>query len=284
MTKILLYSLVNIVLFIAISETASYGSDKFSKYYNQAIEHYKHGKYDQAGDQFEKALELKPSDAYALYGLGNTYYCKAKYDEAIKIYTKAIGINPDYAKVHYSLSLAYNKMGMTREAEKEKKIFRKISQGGKGSEKAQAHKEKTSRAPVKVSAHTGKEEHGRSEFGLTGTKHAEPADFGRSGYDQKTQEHKKAADTDKHDLSTKHTLVSKGAHTFGSKRGHPDARLKGHSTGSTHAAHETHSSGTKQDHGKAESHGGAEHDTHKAAAHGAEAAHDAGGGAHHDAG
>jgi len=120
------------IAFLLISfVTSSYGAGNFKEHYNKGIDFYKQGKYDQAGQEFKKAIELKPNDVYALYGLGNTYYCKAKYDDAVKIYTKAININPDYAKVHYSLSLAYSKLGMTREAEKQKTMFRKLSQGGK---------------------------------------------------------------------------------------------------------------------------------------------------------
>ncbi|KHE92975.1 MAG: hypothetical protein SCABRO_01364 [Candidatus Scalindua brodae] len=119
------------VAFLLISfVTSTCGADSFKEYYNKGIDFYKQGKYDQAGEEFKQAIELKPNDVYALYGLGNTYYCKAKYDDAVKIYTKAISINPDYAKVHYSLSLAYSKLGKTREAEKQKTIFRKLSQGG----------------------------------------------------------------------------------------------------------------------------------------------------------
>jgi len=115
--------------------TPSYGAGEFSKHYNKGIEFYKQGKYDQAGKSFEAAIKIKPNDVYALYGLGNTHYCKAKYDEAVKVYTRAININPDYAKVHYSLSLAYSKLGKTGEAEKEKAIFRQLSQGGKAGKK-----------------------------------------------------------------------------------------------------------------------------------------------------
>jgi tetratricopeptide (TPR) repeat protein len=135
------------ILFLTIPcETPSYGADDFSKHYNMGIEFYKQGKYDQAGKAFEEAIKIKPNDVYALYGLGNTYYCKAKYDEAVKIYSRAVNINPDYAKVHYSLSLAYSKLGMTREAEKEKAIFRKLSQGGESEEKT-----KTSVKPSRIS-------------------------------------------------------------------------------------------------------------------------------------
>ena len=134
--KKFLFLQIFIVLFLAIScGTPSYGAGDFSKHYNKGIEFYKQGKYDQAGKSFEEAIKIKPNDVYALYGLGNTHYCKAKYDEAVKVYTRAININPEYAKVHYSLSLAYSKLGKTREAEKEKAVFRQLSQGGKAGER-----------------------------------------------------------------------------------------------------------------------------------------------------
>ncbi|MEE8190742.1 MAG: tetratricopeptide repeat protein [Candidatus Scalindua sediminis] len=131
MRKLLIFQILLILFLLTSFAATSYGQSKFSQYYNKGIEYYKQGKYDQAGEQFKKALELKPNHVYALYGLGNTHYCKAKYDEAVKIYTNAIKINPDYPKVHYSLSLAYSKLGMTRDAEKEKEIFRKLTQGEK---------------------------------------------------------------------------------------------------------------------------------------------------------
>ncbi len=136
MRKFLFLQIFFIFFLLIFYEAPSYGQSKFSQYYNKGLEYYKQGKYDQAGKEFENAIELKPNDVYALYGLGNTYYCKAKYDDAVKIYAKAIKINPDYAKVHYSLSLAYSKLGMTREAEKEKAIFRKLTKGEKGGRKA----------------------------------------------------------------------------------------------------------------------------------------------------
>ena len=131
MKKFLFIQVLFVAFLLIPFVTSSYGAGSFKEHYNKGIDSYKQGKYDQAGKEFKKAIELKPKDVYALYGLGNTYYCKAKYDDAVKIYTQAININPDYAKVHYSLSLAYSKLGMTREAEKQKTIFRKLSQGGK---------------------------------------------------------------------------------------------------------------------------------------------------------
>jgi tetratricopeptide (TPR) repeat protein len=120
------------VLFLLIAfETTSYGAGEFEQHYNKAIEFYKQGKYDQAGKEFEKAIKLKPNDVYAIYGLGNTFYCLERHDAAVMVYSKAIEINPNYAKVHYSLSLAYRKLGNTTEAEKHKAIFKKLSKGEK---------------------------------------------------------------------------------------------------------------------------------------------------------
>lgn len=128
------------VLFSVIAfEGMSYGAGEFKQHYNKGIDFYKQGKYDQAGSEFEKALELKPSDVYAIYGLGNTYYCLAKYDAAVKNYLKAVEINPDYEKVHYSLSLAYSKLGKKQEAEKHKTIFKKLSKGEKVTKSSGTH-------------------------------------------------------------------------------------------------------------------------------------------------
>ena len=153
MRKYFFLQILFVFLLLVSYEASSYGQSKFSEHYNQGLEFYKQGKYDQAGKAFENALELKPNDVYALYGLGNTLYCKAKYDEAVKIYSKAIKINPDYAKVHYSLSLAYSKLGMIREAEEEKKIFRKLTQGERGvaetdTKAKPAHTEKKIKAKI----------------------------------------------------------------------------------------------------------------------------------------
>ena len=162
MKKFLFLQILLLAIFLTSFALPSYGAGDFSRYYNKGIEFYKQGKYDQAGKEFEKAIELKPNDVYALYGLGNTYYCKSKYDDAVKVYSKAININPDYAKVHYSLSLAYSKLGMTREAEKQKSIFRKLSQGGEGSSQKHAKSTHTSthssadHVPKKTLSHTPK--------------------------------------------------------------------------------------------------------------------------------
>lgn len=191
MKKSIILQFIFIFLLLALSSVPSYGKGNFTQYYNQALEFYKQGKYDQARQEFEKALEIKPNDVYALYGLGNTHYCKTKYDDAINTYVKAININPDYPKVHYSLSLAYNKLGKTKEAEKEKKIFRKLSKGGKISKS-------TSVAPPKTKSKTSTQKT-KKEFEFGNKRSSIPQK--KEAVDQKKKDFQ-SSNTENNDFST----------------------------------------------------------------------------------
>ena len=192
------------ILFVAFllifSVTSTYASGNFKEFYNKGIDFYKQGKYDQAGQEFKKAIELKPNDVYALYGLGNTYYCKAKYDDAVKIYAKAININPDYAKVHYSLSLAYSKLGMTREAEKQKTLFRKLSQGGKSSGSSK-HKKASHTSSHAKADHSPKKtlSHAAPKKSLHETKHDTHAEAKHDTHAASKHETKRKTHTAAHD-------------------------------------------------------------------------------------
>ncbi len=262
-----------LIAFILISfELPSYGAGDFTKYYNKGIEFYKQGKYDQAGKEFEKAIELKPNDVYALYGLGNTYYCKSKYDDAVKVYTKAININPDYAKVHYSLSLAYSKLGKTREAEKQKSIFRKLSQGGEGSSQKHAKSTHTSthssssHTPKKTLSHTPKKSMHAATHD-TGSKHATTHDTGHESKHATTHD---TGHESKH--TTTHDTGHESKHATTHDTGHESKHATTHDTGheSKHAT--THDTGHGSKHADTHGDGGGSHsifkgyssETHKA--------------------
>ena len=239
--KKFLFAQILFVAFLLISViTSAHGSGNFKEHYNKGIDFYKQGKYDQAGEEFNKAIEVKPNDVYALYGLGNTYYCKAKYDDAVKIYSKAININPDYAKVHYSLSLAYSKLGMTREAEKQKTIFRKLSQGGKSTgSSTHAKASHTSshaqvdHAPKKSLSHAPKKSLHETKHTDTNKTHDTHA---ASGHETKTHD---THATSGHETKTHDTHAASGHET----KTHDTHAASGHETKThdTHAAsgHET---------------------------------------------
>jgi hypothetical protein len=232
MKKILFVQKLFIAFLLISFVTSSYGAGNFKEHYNKGIDFYKQGKYDQAGQEFKKAIELKPNDVYALYGLGNTYYCKAKYDDAVKIYTKAININPDYAKVHYSLSLAYSKLGMTREAEKQKAMFRKLSQGGKS---------------------TGSSTHAKASHTSSHAKADHSSKKTLSHAPKKSLHETKQADTHKtHDTHAASTHETKTHDTHAAST-HETKLADTHKTHDTHAAGGGHETKT--------------HDTHAASRH-----------------
>ncbi len=274
MKKFLILQVLLISFFLTSFGLPSYGSGDFTQLYNKGIEFYKKGKYDQAGKEFEKAIALKPNDVYALYGLGNTYYCKAKYDDAVKVYSKAININPDYAKVHYSLSLAYSKLGMTREAEKQKSIFRKLSQGGEG----------TSQKKHAKSSHT------KTHSGIdTSPKRTLSHVFGSSKQDDSSSTHTTSKHGDSHET---HAVSKHGdSHETHAASTHGDshethAASKHGDSHETHAAskhgdsHETHAAskhGDSHETHTASKHGGS-HETHAASKH--DTGHGSGGDSH----
>jgi general secretion pathway protein D len=50
--------------------------------------------YDKAKKYFERALEFKPDNPYALLNMGVVYEAQGKRDEAIRMYERVISLNP----------------------------------------------------------------------------------------------------------------------------------------------------------------------------------------------
>ena len=67
----------------------------------------KSGRYNEALDYFNKALELNPNFAGAYFNKGLAYGHKRKFDQAINNFTRAIEINPNYADALDSRGLLY---------------------------------------------------------------------------------------------------------------------------------------------------------------------------------
>jgi tetratricopeptide (TPR) repeat protein len=63
--------------------------------------------YQQALDDYAKAIELKPSYPEAFLNSGNSARMLKKYDEALVFYEKALKINPTYATVYYARGFLY---------------------------------------------------------------------------------------------------------------------------------------------------------------------------------
>ncbi len=74
------------------------------------------GRLDEAADQLEKALHIKPDDARAHTNLGTVLEKQGRLEEAVAQHREALRIKPDYAKAHTNLGAVYAKQGKLVEA------------------------------------------------------------------------------------------------------------------------------------------------------------------------
>lgn len=76
----------------------------------------KEGQGDEAIRQFQEAIHLKPDYADAHYNLGNALFKKGQGDEAIYQFQEAVRLEPDHADAHFNLGAALFKKGQSAEA------------------------------------------------------------------------------------------------------------------------------------------------------------------------
>ena len=84
--------------------------------YNQGIDAYKIGQYDQAIDLFRSAIRLDPNYIDAYYNLGSVLEYLQQYDEALAVFKQIIVRKPDdYDSVYKAAWLSY-KLGEAQKA------------------------------------------------------------------------------------------------------------------------------------------------------------------------
>lgn len=76
-------------------------------YNKRGLSYYNQEKYDQALRDYNKAIEINPRYTDAFNNRGIVYYQQEQYDQAISNYTKAIEIDPKYAKAYHNRGLVY---------------------------------------------------------------------------------------------------------------------------------------------------------------------------------
>ena len=74
------------------------------------------GQFDEAIENYRKAIQINPNSAVPLYSLGLALAAKSQFDEAIENYRKAIQIDPDYRDALNSLGVALADKGRFDEA------------------------------------------------------------------------------------------------------------------------------------------------------------------------
>ena len=74
------------------------------------------GKFQEAIECYDKAIEINPDDAEAYYNKGNTLYNLGEYQQAIECYDKAIEINPDGVEAYNNKGNTLYKLGEYQQA------------------------------------------------------------------------------------------------------------------------------------------------------------------------
>jgi tetratricopeptide (TPR) repeat protein len=74
------------------------------------------GRFNEAIENYRKAIQINPNSAVPLYSLGVALAAKGRLDEAIENYRKAIQINPDYCDALNNLGIALADKGRFDEA------------------------------------------------------------------------------------------------------------------------------------------------------------------------
>ncbi len=99
---------------------------------NNGFQHFAKREYDQAQDNFEKAIAIDEKFEAAYSGLSETLNRKGEIDPAIGIIKKWIDINPKDALAHAALSRLYVQKGMIHEAEQEMAISNQLNYDNSG--------------------------------------------------------------------------------------------------------------------------------------------------------
>jgi tetratricopeptide (TPR) repeat protein len=86
------------------------GAQDVQSLVNAGINNSQKGHYDQALQDFNKALQLKPKDPALITFRGITYYAKGDNAKAIQDFDAAIKINPNFARAYYQRGMVYDNM------------------------------------------------------------------------------------------------------------------------------------------------------------------------------
>lgn len=80
---------------------------RFWEIYRQATEHRIAGNYQEAAEEYSRALRLNNRHEDTLYYLGNMYLELGEFREAEKAWKRLVQINPNSARAHFQLGILY---------------------------------------------------------------------------------------------------------------------------------------------------------------------------------
>ena len=72
-------------------------------------------------------MRINPQSAEALHDLGLGYSSAGQWEEAIEQFRKAVGLKPNFAEAHYGLAAAYLNLGNKAAAIEEYEVLKRLN-------------------------------------------------------------------------------------------------------------------------------------------------------------
>jgi tetratricopeptide (TPR) repeat protein len=92
------------------------------------------GRYDEALEHLEVAVEQYPRDRVVLNQIGRIHFLQRRFDKAIASFQRALAVDPEDLEAHYNLMLSYQGQGDADKAARERALYTRF----KADEAAQA--------------------------------------------------------------------------------------------------------------------------------------------------
>jgi tetratricopeptide (TPR) repeat protein len=109
--------IVVICLVLFVSVVNCYGAKgKAEEFFEQGKKFSSVENFDQAIDNYSKAIKINPKFAKAYNNRGTAYILKKQYDLAIADFTKAIELDPKNGKAYHNRAIVYSYQGETDKA------------------------------------------------------------------------------------------------------------------------------------------------------------------------
>jgi len=97
-------------------DTVAKNPDSWMARYNLSRDLLHRGHFDEALEEYRRALENGPNQVDSLVSVGNALFAKGRYDEAMDFYQRALQVNPDNPEAHINLAVILANCGHVAEA------------------------------------------------------------------------------------------------------------------------------------------------------------------------
>jgi len=108
-------------------------------HFEKGVDYINQGDYQQAIEEFNRALTIDSKYVDAYCGIGIAYLHQKKYKEAVEAFKKVIALDPDKAIAYYLLGMAYEEIMNYGEAIAAWNKFLALSPEGKRAERVRKY-------------------------------------------------------------------------------------------------------------------------------------------------